>query len=69
MFKFDLMFFMIGIMIGVCGVIIIPPEIIVVYKTPTPMNINEKYIDENGNCYKYDVKEVSCKKNSDFILK
>lgn len=65
---FDLNYFLFGVLFGILGVIIIPPEYTVVYKTPTPLNLNTIYTDTNGNCYEYEMKTVKCPKNYKRII-
>jgi hypothetical protein len=57
--------FIIGIIIGMCGIMFVDPDKNVVYKYPNPEGGDDKtiYKDKNGVCYKYSAKEVDCDKN------
>jgi hypothetical protein len=68
MLEFNLFYFIFGLFFGSLGVYLIPPEIIVVHKTPTPLNLKNNYIDNKGNCYSYDMEEVQCNKNAKNII-
>jgi hypothetical protein len=53
-----------GILIGVFIVFFVKQEKEIVYKYPTPDNVNNTiYKDKNGVCYKYSAKSVDCDKN------
>ena len=50
-----------------CYIMTPPPKI--VYKHPTPENVNDLiYKDNSDNCYKYEVDEVTCPKNKNEII-
>ena len=53
---------------GTLGVYVIEPEYKTVYKSPTEMNLENIYTDENGNCYSYEMKEVKCGKKYKNII-
>ena len=65
MFKhFQVIPFVIGIVIGIIGVIYIKPEQTVVRKYPNPTDKTKTiYKDKNGVCYTYSAKAMDCDKN------
>jgi len=61
---FRLFPFILGLIVGVIAILFIKPPENVIYKYPTPDNAGKViYKDNNGVCYKYSAKEVSCDKN------
>jgi len=66
--EFNFLYFLIGIIMGTLGVYVIEPEYKTVYKSPTEMNLENIYTDENGNCYSYEMKEVKCGKKYKNII-
>jgi hypothetical protein len=66
--KFDLYYFLISLCIGFLGVYLVPPEYIIINKTPTPLNLDNVYTDKNGNCYRYTMKDVKCMGNEKEII-
>ena len=61
MAKVEIFFIFIGLFLGFFIVYVTTPPPKVVLKYPTIENIqNTTYVDENGLCYKYYAKEVSC---------
>ena len=62
--RFQLIPFLIGIIIGVIAIFCIKPEKTVVHKYPNP-ETSEKiiYKDKNGICYGYAPTKVDCDKN------
>ena len=53
-----------GVVLGVMGIYFLKPEVMVVYKYPTPDNAGKlTYRDKNSVCYQYSSKEVSCDSN------
>ncbi len=64
----DTKVFLIALGIGMFFAYIYVPELIIVYKYPTPFNANQIiYRDTSGTCYKYDVKEIKCPANKNNI--
>ena len=65
MFKhFQVIPFIVGVVIGIIGVIYIKPEQTVVRKYPNPTGKTKTiYKDKNGVCYKYKATQVDCNKN------
>ena len=55
---------LLGFLVGVCITTIISEEPNIVIKYPTPHNIKETtYINEAGNCYKYEANKIKCPKD------
>lgn len=63
MFKIEIFYIIIGLILGFAIVYITAPGPKIVMKYPTIENINTTtYVDEKGYCYKYYAKEIPCKK-------
>lgn len=63
MIKVDFFYIVLGLFLGFFIIYVTTPKPQVIIKYPTIENIqNTTYIDENGQCYKYYAKEISCKK-------
>lgn len=63
MIKVEVLYILLGLLIGIFIIYATsgPPKI--VFKYPTVDNIkNTTYIDENGICYRYYAKEIACAK-------
>ena len=59
-----LMPFVIGVIVGIIGILVIKPEKSIVLKYPTPENAEKVlYKDKNGICYRYKATKVDCDKN------
>ena len=56
--------FMIAFCVGMCWVYFTKPKPVLVYKSPNPYNLDTKYTDDNGDCYQYEMTNVSCTGNS-----
>jgi hypothetical protein len=65
MFKhIEILPFVIGVLIGICGVYFVKPDQTVVHKYPNPAETNKTiYKDKNGICYTYTPKEMNCDKH------
>lgn len=60
--------FLLALAVGIFHVYITSPAKRIVYKYPTPDNINKIiYRDDAGTCYKYKMEEGPCPKNSNQI--
>ena len=60
--------FFAAIFFGLMMCYILTPTPRIVFKHPTPENVNDViYKDNSNNCYKYEVDEVKCPKNKDLI--
>lgn len=61
--KVEIFFIILGLGLGLFIIYILAPAPKIILKYPTIENINNTtYVDENGNCYKYYAKEISCPK-------
>lgn len=58
--KINLYYFLISFCIGILVVYSTQPKSQIVYKFPSPSNLNTKYRDNADNCYKYEYEEVKC---------
>lgn len=57
----DLKIFLIALLIGIVMIHLYSPPPQIVYKYPTPYNLEEvTYKDASGTCYKYDMTEIDC---------
>jgi len=62
--KINPLIFLISLGIGLFLVYISQPTPEIVYKFPTPDNVNKTvYKDSSENCFKYEAKEVKCDGN------
>ena len=62
--------FFIAFIVGIIYTYIVSPEPIYLIKYPTPLNIDDiTYTDAVGTCYKYGIKETSCKENGKIYKK
>tara|TARA_Y100000310_G_C20108717_1_gene546112 strand:- start:279 stop:518 length:240 start_codon:yes stop_codon:yes gene_type:complete len=62
--------FIISLSIGLFLCYITFPQPKIVVKFPTPENAGSViYLDDSGNCYKYEAKEVNCPKDMKGVLK
>lgn len=61
---FELLPFLVGIVVGVVGLLFFKPSPPVIVQYPHPKNV-EKLVfrDPNQMCYKYTMKEVNCDAN------
>jgi hypothetical protein len=69
MFKhFELLYFIIGLLIGAIILYTYTPDKKEVVKYPLPDNVAKLvYKDQNGTCYKFKAKEVNCEQFADKI--
>jgi len=58
--RIDLKYFLISFCIGIMIVYSLHPKGEVIYKFPSPTNLNIKYKDKTDSCYKYSYEEVKC---------
>ena len=59
--KIEPLYFFIAIFIGFFMTYILTPPPKIIYKYPTPDNVNETiYKDKSDNCFKYKADEISC---------
>ena len=66
----NLKVFIISIIVGFIMCYYYTPLPKIVYKYPTPYNLDEvTYIDKSGTCYKYEMKEVTCPADKSLIKK
>nr|QOI90438.1 hypothetical protein HWQ62_00302 [Pyramimonas orientalis virus] len=62
--KLNLFYFVMSFCVGILVVYASQPKTQIVYKFPSPTNLNTKYKDNSDNCYKYEYEEVKCSKNA-----
>ena len=61
MLQIEILYIILGLLLGVFFVYTTSPCPEMIIKYPTIDNIqNTRYVDENGTCYKYLAREVSC---------
>lgn len=61
---FELKPFGLGLAVGFLLILFFRPQKDTIYKYPHPQTVEQLiYKDQNGSCYKYNVKEVSCDAN------
>ena len=64
----DPFFFLLALCVGLLYTYITAPQPQVVIKYPTPWNSGKvTYIDQNGVCYKYQIKKVACPRDTSKI--
>lgn len=57
----DVFLLVMGIFLGVWIIYLLIPSLAIIIKYPTLENVGKiTYIDKNGQCYKYYVKEIPC---------
>ena len=60
--RVEILFIILGFLIGLFIIYIITPPPKIVIKYPTIDNIeNTTYVDENNQCYRYYASEIPCK--------
>lgn len=62
--RIDLYYFLISFCLGIMIVYSMNPKPEIVYKFPSPTNLNIQYKDKSDSCYKYSYKEVECTDNA-----
>ena len=58
--KLNLYYFLVSFCVGILVVYASKPKGEIVYKFPSPTNLQTKYKDNADNCYRYDYEEVTC---------
>ena len=67
---FDPLIFMVALCIGLAYTYYATPIPQIIIKYPTPFNVGKiKYVDKNGTCYKYKIKESECPTDQSQIKK
>ena len=65
--KINVIYFTISFCVGIFCVYVMTPKKSIVYKFPSPDNIETEYQDKSESCYKYHSNEIECPKDDSLV--